>query len=72
MYIEMYVLSVLSIISIVLFMIVMDNKKRGKSLSSNFWVNIDRYSENELMKKFMFDESDKIGELLRQALTPRP
>lgn len=60
MYIEMYVLSVLSIISIVLFMIVMDNKKRGKSLSSNFWVNIDRYSENELMKKFMFDESDKI------------
>lgn len=60
MYIEIYVLFMLSIISIVSFMIVMDNKKRGKSLSLNFWINIDRYSENEFIRKLMFDENDKV------------
>lgn len=60
MYTELYILSMIIIISTVILMIIIDNKKRGKSLNSNIWMNLDRYSENKIIKSLMFNETDKI------------
>lgn len=55
--IKIYVLSMIFIISTI---ILIDNNKRRKILSSNVWINIDRYSKNKIIKSLMFNDTDKI------------
>lgn len=68
MHAKIYVLSMFVVISIIIFMIIIDNRKRRKLLNSNIWINIDRCSDNKIIQKLMFNDGEKIYSFFKRAI----